>query len=436
MPGRYAVVTVFVALVALAMSAPAAHAAVTWCGTGPSPENRVPDVETSSVDQIHVVYATPADGQDRFAALASPIASDVAAIDGWWRGQDASRTPRFDLFAFPGCAPGFGMLDLGFIRLSGSAASYSDDSGRQRLVTDVAGAAGSTVKTLLYYDASPDDPRLCGISSGSPTSGGAGGVSIIYLQSSCDVDVGQGRVTALVAAHELLHNLGAVPDGAPHQCPPPNDGHVCDTSTDIMWPFYTGEVTLANALLDAGRDDYYGHSGSWWDVQDSQWLERLPQFQLSVGVAASGHGSISTQPRTVDCTTQCTTVWDNGTQVTLDALPDFGWRLVSWGGACSGAGECTVTMAAAQSVTATFGPASFRISVAVSGKGSVTSAPRGLACSHTCAHVFAIGGTVRLTAHPARGYRFVGWVGSCTGRGGCTLRVDRVRSVRARFVPT
>ena len=28
-------------------------------------------------------------------------------------------------------------------------------------------------------------------------------------------------------------------------------------------------------MLDGGRDDYYGHSGTWTDVQDSLFLERL-----------------------------------------------------------------------------------------------------------------------------------------------------------------
>jgi len=33
--------------------------------------------------------------------------------------------------------------------------------------------------------------------------------------------------------------------------------------------------SLANLQLDVGRDDYYGHSGSWWDTQDSGLLYHL-----------------------------------------------------------------------------------------------------------------------------------------------------------------
>src|SRR5437899_2838832 len=50
---------------------------VTWCGSGPSPVDREPSVEISSPDQIHVVYAVPSDRPDRFASLASSIATDV-----------------------------------------------------------------------------------------------------------------------------------------------------------------------------------------------------------------------------------------------------------------------------------------------------------------------------------------------------------------------
>ncbi len=42
-----------------------------------------------------------------------------------------------------------------------------------------------------------------------------------------------------------------------------------------MKPVADDSDTLANLQLDVGRDDYYGHSGSWWDTQDSGLLYRL-----------------------------------------------------------------------------------------------------------------------------------------------------------------
>ena len=44
--------------------------------------------------------------------------------------------------------------------------------------------------------------------------------------------------------------------------------------------------------------------------------------------------------------------------MTLNATPGDGWAFTGWSGACSGTAECTVTMDAAKSVTATFQPQS------------------------------------------------------------------------------
>src|SRR6267378_3415373 len=46
----------------------------------------------------------------------------------------------------------------------------------------------------------------------------------------------ENRCNAVVAAHELLHMLGALPLGAPHACPG-DDGHPCDDQRDLLWPF-------------------------------------------------------------------------------------------------------------------------------------------------------------------------------------------------------
>src|SRR2546421_6898145 len=144
-----------------------AHAAaappVTWCGSGPAPVDREPSVEISSPNQIHVVYAVPFDASDRFAALASPIATDIAAIDAWWQKQDPTRTPRFDLFPFPNCSSRFGLLDLGFARLPHPAAYYYGPGGELRLGADLDVFANSAkIKNLVFYDGSLDNPDICG----------------------------------------------------------------------------------------------------------------------------------------------------------------------------------------------------------------------------------------------------------------------------------
>jgi hypothetical protein len=72
----------------------------------------------------------------------------------------------------------------------------------------------------------------------------------------------------------MTHGMGAVPDVAPHAC---DSGHVCDSSSDLMKAVLDPSDTLANLILDVGRDDYYGHNGNWWDVKNSGLLYDLDQ---------------------------------------------------------------------------------------------------------------------------------------------------------------
>jgi hypothetical protein len=91
----------------------------------------------------------------------------------------------------------------------------------------------------------------------------------VYLDSCRATD--DDSLRPVVGVHELIHVLGAVSRSAPHQC---NDSHVCDVATDLMSWMLSGNELEAH-VLDGGRDDYYGHSGFWTDVQDSLFLERL-----------------------------------------------------------------------------------------------------------------------------------------------------------------
>jgi len=47
-------------------------------------------------------------------------------------------------------------------------------------------------------------------------------------------------------------------------------------------------------------------------------------------------------------------IFDYGTAITLTATPAGGWRFSNWSGACSGSGDCHITMSADKTVTAVF----------------------------------------------------------------------------------
>jgi hypothetical protein len=83
----------------------------------------------------------------------------------------------------------------------------------------------------------------------------------------------------------------------------------------------------------------------------------LPQFTLSVG--RSNPGTITGTPagndRSLDCGSNCSAKFSQGTTVTLTATPPAGKLFVNWSGACSGTSPtCTFTINKDTSVQAVF----------------------------------------------------------------------------------
>lgn len=146
-----------------------------------------------------------------------------------------------------------------------------------------------------------------------------------------------------------------------------------------------------------------------------------------------GGGVITGSASGVDCGTVC--AYDLGTTrtVALAAQAPSGWVFDGWGGHCSGAGACIVSMDADRSVTATFSP-QVAVTTNGSGAGSVTSSPSGVDCGSSCLATYAMGSSVVLTADAAPGSVFAGWSGACTGLGACSLSMSEPRSVAATFL--
>ena len=78
----------------------------------------------------------------------------------------------------------------------------------------------------------------------------------------------------------------------------------------------------------------------------------------------------------------------------------------------------------------------FRLSVSVSGSGTVTSDIGTIECPPDCSFAYDSTDVVTLTAHTASGSTFLGWGGACSGTGGCTVTMNQARSVTAQFTPT
>lgn len=398
-----------------------AQASATWCGTS-SQVDLTPNALAGF--PVHWIYVVPSDGQDRLSTFASAMQTDAEAIDAWWRTQDSTRVPRNDLTLFS-CGT---QLDVSTLRMPQSSSELTALEGRFDAVFDAVTAAdfGSRfTKYVVYFDGPVSEENVCG-QGGSDPSGL--GLAVVYAQACSGVS------TAAVAAHELLHTLGAVPFGSPHACPPPDDGHTCDDPNDLMHPVL-GASPLSAKTLDPGHDDYYAHSAGLPDSQDSAWLVQLDR-QVPFTLTISGPGQVAGDVPGLKCAQSCTTTWNAETQLSLTAAPGTGARLVRWSGGCGGASACNVTVGqAGGSVSALFAPLVYRLTVGVSGRGTVRTSRTGITCRPRCSAVFPSYVPLQLAAKPAKGWRFRAWSGACRGtRLVCTVPMTAATKTRAVFV--
>lgn len=412
----------FVATAALALWLAPGALAAGWCGTGEAPNER-PDAQTGP--QIHAVVMQPADVSDNFVADAGRLADDVTSMTTWWAGQDATRAPRFDLAVFPGGT----CLDISYVRLPLPSSSYQGANVAFNAVySQLQGGSGFTSAYkdyLVYYDGPSVESGVCGTGAGDFDQSG---LAVVWLGGCPSVPVDG------VAAHELLHAFGALPAGAPNFCTAATDpvhvvdtGHPCDSATDLLYP-YADNSPLALKVLDFNHDDYYGHSGSWPDMQDSFFLHHTdaPVVPLAITVSG-GTGEITSDLPGVDCFASCTTQWDAPTQVTLAETPTGTSRFIRWTGACVGAGSCVVNLTQPAALTVVFGPVTIPLKISVVGKG-------GVRCVPNCSKKFSAGDALSLRAVAATGWKFAGWSGGCKGtRVTCVPNTDYALTVRAAF---
>ena len=423
---------------AFSLAAPRAALADAWCGAEATADR--PD--TLGGRLIHVVYAVPSDGPDRFQERAPLIANDLSLITQWWRRQDPTREPRFDFTSVPGCASRFGQLDITSARTADASAAFAGPEARlERLVLGLGATVGDPRKKYLVYFDSPGsvNGNVCGTAFLDPRRGSTGAVWVapnLVGFPGCGT-LGVGSYYAKTAAHELIHELGALDTaslpGPPHACSN-NPGHPCDSPSDVLYSGGLGP-SLDDYVLDVGRDDYYGHSGSWWDVQDSPWLTHLDAGLRRVSVDVTGAGAesqVRSDPPGIACPPTCAQDFDADMQISLSGVPGEGFDFAGWGGDCSGLGTCSVPLGRAATIAASFAPIRYAVLVRISGRGRVTSRPPGLvSCPGRCRGALAFGTTARLVATPARGYRFARWSGNCSGRNACI--VDGEAAVTAVF---
>jgi len=146
----------------------------------------------------------------------------------------------------------------------------------------------------------------------------------------------------------------------------------------------------------------------------------VAQYTLDATVAA-GSGAVVLSP--------AGGIYNEGTEVTVTAVPDLGWGLDGWAGDLTGAvNPRTIVMSGNRAVTATFTQlAEYTLTVAALGGGTASADPAG--------GTHFDGTTVVVTATPNPGWVFGGWSGALSGQTNPeSLVIDGDKTVTATFL--
>jgi len=85
-------------------------------------------------------------------------------------------------------------------------------------------------------------------------------------------------------------------------------------------------------------------------------VEGAQQYTLNVAKQGSGSGTVTSSPAGINCGSDCSEPYNQGTKITLKVKADPGSTFKGWSGGCTGTSpSCKLTMTSDQTVTATFG---------------------------------------------------------------------------------
>lgn len=234
-------------------------------GARPEPPPRTPTRAgrgpCRSTYAVHAMYVVPADAPDRGLHHGS-IQASIGALQEWLAGQTGGRRLRV---VCSGTSP-----SVAFHRLGTTAAAVVAAPDSHHLIAAELRTAGFDAATRIYavyYDGPLSG--YCGVAAGRVA------IYTVWTRSVCRSDPAAARPVPSNAefgmAHEIFHTLGAVPRCAPHRAS--DSAHVTDDRRDVMYP--GGDPALA--ILDVGRDDYYGHGRPGCpDLADSILLDPAP----------------------------------------------------------------------------------------------------------------------------------------------------------------
>ena len=158
------------------------------------------------------------------------------------------------------------------------------------------------------------------------------------------------------------------------------------------------------------------------------------RYTLTISTEGSGNGQVTGE--NIDCGNDCSEQYDENQEITLNALTDPDSLFVGWTGACSGTEiTCSVLMAQAQDVTATFDLAAiyYALNVNKGGTGSGIVSAEGIDCGSDCTEEYIENTEVIVTVTPDTDSTFTGWGGICSGNDSCVIEMTEEQDVTATF---
>ncbi len=274
--------------------------------------------------------------------------------------------------------------------------------------------------------------------SGDPdcTDDGVGGVAIVSMNAvkSCTATF---DVSTLVQ-HQVSVTKSGMGSGLIISNPSGIDCRdVCDANFD------ENSIVTLSAVPDLGST-FVGWSGDCAGTDEDVSLtisnavncnadfDALPIYTFSIVTSGTGTGTVKSEKLGIDCGTDCSEDYYQGTEVTLIPTPDPGSIFIGW----KGDNDCfdgIVTITKPNACEAIFdlvevGQYVLTINKIGGGDGIVTSDPVGLECGNYCQKNFDENTVITLTATADELSEFVEWGADCPG-GVVTLDADKTCDV-------
>jgi hypothetical protein len=337
------------------------------------PRSTVDRLDELRGPQIHVVYAVPADGEDRRLDETGALEGSVGSFQAWLAAETGGPNLRLDTYQ--------GSLDISFLRLAATDAAIASRGAfvREAVEQELRTSGFNRAERIyaVYYDGS--STFACGGAFWPPQL--SGNAVVMYLRgrpggSLCEVNAFAAASAPptyweYAMLHDILHGLGMVPTCAPHHH---LAGHVSDFANDLMWA--GNQPWSFPARLDIGRDDYYGHGRTdCADLARSPYLTSNPPPPPMLAVTSFRAGSRARPGGAIDAVLQ----------VSLDGTPVTAGRA-----ACTGRVGARALRAISVSFAASAARCRWRLPAGSKGKrfsGTVRATVSGLSVGRSLSRV-------------------------------------------------